>query len=86
MFSTFSGHRDVVLMFKQLNSTGREGLTLDEFYSIYEVHELRWEAQFSKIPWFHSTWEPIQIICRYCNDLINWKYFEYAICKNNTLH
>lgn len=73
--------RDVVLMYKQLNVSNGGGLTLEEFYSVYEANELLWEAQFNKIPWFHSTWEPIQVVCRYCNDLTNWCYFEYGICK-----
>ncbi|KAK6620619.1 hypothetical protein RUM43_010911 [Polyplax serrata] len=72
--------RDVMLMYKQLNSSGSDGLTLDEFYVIYETNELIWEAQFSKIPWFHSTWEPIQVICRYCNQMSNSVYFEYSVC------
>ena len=73
--------RDVVLMYKQLNTSGTNGLSLEEFYSIYDANELLWEAQFSKIPWFHASWEPIQVICRFCNNLTNWSYFEHIICK-----
>lgn len=76
-----SGSRDVVLMYKQLNASGGEGLTLQEFYSIYDANELHWEAQFSQIPWFHATWEPLQLICRYANDFVHWPYFEHIICK-----
>lgn len=68
-------------MFKQLNSSGSGGISLDEFYSIYDANMLRWEAQFSQIPWFHHTWEPLQLICRYSHVVVTWPYFEHIICE-----
>lgn len=76
-----SGPLDVILMYKQLSPSGGEDLTLNEFYYIYDANELRWEAQFAQIPWFHATWAPLQVVCRYANDIVNWPYFEHIVCK-----
>jgi hypothetical protein len=74
--------RDVVLMFKELNPTGSGLLSVEEFYSVYDAVMLKWEAQFSQIPWFHTTWSPLQTFCQFTHDFVTWKYFEYIVCKH----
>ncbi|PNF19757.1 Two pore calcium channel protein 1 [Cryptotermes secundus] len=71
--------RDVVLMFKELSATGTCSLSLEEFYSVYDAVTLKWEAQFSQIPWFHTTWAPLQTFCQFTHDFVTWKYFEYIV-------
>jgi two pore calcium channel protein 1 len=74
--------RDVVLMFKELNASGSGSLSLEEFYSVYDAAMLKWEAQFSQTPWFHTTWTPLQTFCQFTHDFVTWKYFEYIVCKH----
>ncbi|KAK7873151.1 hypothetical protein R5R35_006372 [Gryllus longicercus] len=71
--------RDTVLMFKELNTSSSGTLSLEEFYSVYDAALLKWDAQFSQIPWFHTTWAPVQTMCQLAHDLVTWKYFEYII-------
>ncbi|XP_046979764.1 two pore channel protein 1-like [Schistocerca americana] len=71
--------RDVVLMFKYLNSSGSGTLSLEEFYSVYDAVLLCWEPQFSQAPWFHTSWAPLQNLCQLIHDLVLWKYFEHII-------
>ncbi|XP_063218915.1 two pore calcium channel protein 1-like isoform X2 [Bacillus rossius redtenbacheri] len=70
---------DTVLMFKELNVSGSGSLSLEEFYSVYDAALLRWEPQFSHIPWFHTTWPPLQKLCQLAHDAVNWQYFEPCV-------
>jgi len=71
-----------MLMFKELNASGSGSLSLEEFYSLYDAVMLKWEAQFSQIPWFHTTWAPLQTFCQFTHDFVTWKYFDYIVCKH----
>jgi len=71
-----------MLMFKELNTSGSGSLSLEEFYSVYDAVMLKWEAQFSQIPWFHTTWAPLQTFCQFTHDFVTWKYFDYIVCKH----
>nr|CAD7197326.1 unnamed protein product [Timema douglasi] len=70
---------DVILMFKELNTSDSGSLSLEEFYAVYDATLLKWEAQFSHIPWFHTTWIPLQTLCQWAHDFVIWPYFEHVI-------
>nr|CAD7396976.1 unnamed protein product [Timema cristinae] len=70
---------DVILMFKELNTSDSGSLSLEEFYAVYDATLLKWEAQFSHIPWFHTTWIPLQRLCQWAHDFVIWPYFEHVI-------
>nr|CAD7260866.1 unnamed protein product [Timema shepardi] len=72
---------DVILMFKELNTSDSGSLSLEEFYAVYDATLLKWEAQFSHIPWFHTTWIPLQTLCQWAHDFVIWPYFEHVICE-----
>ena len=73
--------RDVVLMFRLMNTSGTGTLSTEEFLSVYDVAVLCWEPQYSSIPWYHAAWKPLQFLCKGANIAISWPYFESVICK-----
>nr|CAD7403905.1 unnamed protein product [Timema poppensis] len=75
---------DVILMFKELNTSDSGSLSLEEFYAVYDATLLKWEAQFSHIPWFHTTWIPLQTLCQWAHDFVIWPYFEHLIVLRST--
>ncbi|XP_076547770.1 two pore segment channel 1 isoform X1 [Osmia lignaria lignaria] len=68
--------RDVVLMFRYLNTSGSGVLSSEEFLNIYDTIMLQWEPQYSAVPWYHSTSQPLQILCTGAHAAIRWTYFE----------
>ncbi|XP_067014675.2 two pore channel protein 1 [Anabrus simplex] len=78
--------RDTVLMFKYLNVSSSGTLSLTEFYGIYDAVLLNWDAQFSHIPWFHTTWAPVQTVCQLCHDLVTSRYFDMVIYSLTVLN
>ncbi|XP_076665106.1 two pore segment channel 1 isoform X1 [Andrena cerasifolii] len=68
--------RDIVLMFRHLNASGGGALSAEEFLNIYDTIILQWEPQYSTVPWYHSTSQPLQILCTGAHAAIRWAYFE----------
>ncbi|OAD53411.1 Two pore calcium channel protein 1 [Eufriesea mexicana] len=68
--------RDTVLMFQHLNASGSGVLNVEEFLNIYDTIILQWEVQYSTVPWYHSTSQPLQILCTGAHAAIRWPYFE----------
>ncbi|XP_072156093.1 two pore channel protein 1 isoform X2 [Bemisia tabaci] len=78
-YSPKKSARDVVLMYKYLNTSRTGVLTMDEFYNVYDAVLLNWEAQYSNIPWYHSAWMPLQSLCQLCLNVVRWNYFEHIV-------
>ncbi|XP_043481465.1 two pore calcium channel protein 1-like isoform X1 [Leptopilina heterotoma] len=71
--------KDVMLMFKLMNTSGVGYLSIEEFFSVYDVTVLSWEPQYSSTPWYHTAWKPLQFLCKGANLAISWKYFDTLI-------
>ncbi|XP_043269050.1 two pore calcium channel protein 1-like isoform X2 [Venturia canescens] len=77
---------DIVLMFRHMNASGTGSLSCDEFLSVYDVTTLQWEPQYSSVPWYHTAWKPLQMLCNGANSCIMSPYFEpivYALIIGN---
>ncbi|XP_026296691.1 two pore calcium channel protein 1 isoform X2 [Apis mellifera] len=68
--------RDIILMYQHLNASGSGVLSIEEFLNIYDTIILQWEPQYSTVPWYHSTSQPLQILCTGAHAAIRWSYFE----------
>lgn len=68
-------------MFKQMNVSNTGYLSSSEFYNIYDSVMLKWEPQYSNIPWYHSTWIPLQNLCQLAHNMVTKRYFEHAISQ-----
>lgn len=68
-------------MFRHMNASGTGALSCDEFLSVYDVTTLQWEPQYSSIPWYHTAWKPVQMLCNGANVAIMSPYFEAIVCK-----
>lgn len=68
-------------MFRHLNTSGSGVLSAEEFLNIYDTIMLQWEPQYSAVPWYHSTSQPLQILCTGAHAAIRWTYFEILMCK-----
>lgn len=73
--------RDVVLMFKQLNSSGNGALSEEEFLNVYDAVNLKWHLKEPSDPWFSVAWPPLKAFCRHARAFVTWKYFEHIVCK-----
>ncbi|KAG7205135.1 hypothetical protein KM043_005505 [Ampulex compressa] len=71
--------RDIILMFRHMNTSGSGVLSSEEFLSIYDAIILQWEPQYSTVPWYHTTWKPLQMLCTGANSAIRWPYFETLV-------
>ncbi|XP_066600553.1 two pore calcium channel protein 1-like [Prorops nasuta] len=71
--------RDILLMFRHMNTSGTGTLSTEEFLSFYDANVLRWEPQYSNVPWYHNTWRPLQILCTGAHAAIRWPYFETIV-------
>lgn len=76
-----TGDRDIVIIFKYLNSSNSGILSKEEFNKTYDAVILHWEPQYANIPWYHSAWMPLQNVCQMAHTIISLKYFEYFFCK-----
>ncbi|XP_012287108.1 two pore calcium channel protein 1 isoform X2 [Orussus abietinus] len=70
---------DVILMFRHMNASGNGVLTTEEFSSVYDATTLRWELQYSSVPWYHAAWHPLQMLCTAAHTAISWPYFEVIV-------
>lgn len=80
-FKIFTGDRDVVLIFRQLNASGTGALTQEEFFGIYDAVTLKWHVKDPPDPWFSAAWPPLRSLCRIARLAVTWDYFEYIVCK-----
>ena len=76
---------DIVLMFRQMNASGTGALSSDEFLNVYDVTTLKWDPQYSSIPWYHTAWKPLQMLCVGANAAIISPYFEPIVCKYSSI-
>ncbi|CAL4124824.1 unnamed protein product, partial [Meganyctiphanes norvegica] len=71
--------RDVYLVFKALNKSGTNMLTLDEFYNIYEICEFSWRRSQPPFPWFHDLPACLKGTGYLVRKLVLWKWFDFFI-------
>lgn len=81
LFQYFTATRDIVLMFRYMNTSGSGALNSEEFLVIYDATMLQWEVEYSNIPWYHTAWKPLQMLCVGAHTVIRWSYFESLVCK-----
>ncbi|XP_053597869.1 two pore calcium channel protein 1 isoform X2 [Microplitis demolitor] len=67
---------DIILMFRHMNASNSGALSCEEFLMVYDVTTLEWEPQYSGIPWYHTAWKPLQMLCYGAHIAIRWPYFE----------
>jgi len=78
----FSAYREVYLMFRLLNTSGSGFISLQEFYSIYDVLNMKWKIRDRNQYWFTRIRSQfVASAARQVNRLITWNVFEYFICK-----
>ncbi|KRT86811.1 ion channel, partial [Oryctes borbonicus] len=71
--------RDVVLMFRLMNTGGDGALTLEQFMNIYDVTNLKWHMKDPPDPWFSAAWPPLRWFCRAARRLVLWPYFDHVV-------
>lgn len=71
---------DTYLMFKALDANKSGFITLNEFYNVYEVSDLKWQPNNPQIEWFSDfRFQWIKKICQTINKLVNHKWFQISI-------
>ncbi|XP_066153922.1 two pore channel protein 1-like isoform X1 [Euwallacea fornicatus] len=78
-FSPKTSQRDVVLIYRQLNTSSTGLLTQEEFLNIYDAISLRWRHKDPPDPWFSAAWPPLRSLCRSARYIVTWPYFEYIV-------
>ncbi|KAJ8933779.1 hypothetical protein NQ314_013815 [Rhamnusium bicolor] len=78
-YSPQTSQRDVVLIFRQLNTSNTGLLTQDEFLNIYDATTLRWRIKDPPDPWFSAAWPPLRAFCRAARTMVTWQYFEHIV-------
>jgi two pore calcium channel protein 1 len=71
---------DTYLMFKALDANKSGYVTLNEFYKVYEVSELKWQRKNLEIEWFNGIKSQfIKTICRLIHKLVEHKWFQILV-------
>ncbi|XP_068901999.1 two pore calcium channel protein 1-like isoform X3 [Tenebrio molitor] len=78
-YSRRTSQRDIILIFRQLNTSGTGALTEDEFLGIYDAITLRWRLKDPPDPWFSAAWPPLRMFCRAARTVVTWEYFEHIV-------
>ncbi|CAH0546809.1 unnamed protein product [Brassicogethes aeneus] len=78
-YSPHSSLRDVVLLFKHLNTSDTGYLSEDEFIHIFDAVNLRWYVKDLADPWFSAAWPPLRTLSRTTRTIVNWPYFEHIV-------
>jgi two pore calcium channel protein 1 len=81
-YSRRTSQRDIILIFRQLNTSGTGALTEDEFLGIYDAITLRWRLKDPPDPWFSAAWPPLRMFCRAARTVVTWEYFEHIVCTS----
>lgn len=75
------GNRDLLVMFRYLNTSGSGSLTIEEFYGIYDAVMMTWQPQALDTPWYFTASPTVQKICQTANSIISWPYFDHIFCN-----
>ncbi|GJQ79890.1 hypothetical protein Trydic_g18337 [Trypoxylus dichotomus] len=78
-YSPRTSLKDIVLMFRLMNTTGDGALTSEQFMNIYDVAHLKWHMKDPPDPWFSAAWPPLRCFCRAARRLILWPYFDHVV-------
>ena len=78
-YSPSSTPMDNLLMFKLLNVSGTNNITLQEFYGIYDSVEYRWKPNRVMRPYYESCKKPFSLLSAAVSALVKSKTFEYTI-------
>ncbi|RWS03249.1 two pore calcium channel protein 1-like protein [Dinothrombium tinctorium] len=72
--------KEIYLMFKALDVNKSMTLTLDEFFNVYEIAELKWVQKHDNYFWFsNSKFLFIRRICEMIKELVSNKWFDIAV-------
>lgn len=71
--------RDIVLIFRQLNTSNTGLMTQEEFLNIYDATTLKWRIKDPPDPWFSAAWPPLRAFCRASRTMVTWQYFEHIV-------
>ncbi|XP_048257055.1 two pore calcium channel protein 1-like isoform X1 [Haliotis rufescens] len=71
--------RDYYLMFKSLNTSKTGGITLEEFYRVYDICSLQWKLKNDDSLWSSNFRHPCNIVFKLLNRFVSWKWFDYFI-------
>jgi hypothetical protein len=55
-------------------------LTLDKFYTIYDVVSFKWKPKQEPLPWYHGLPEPIETVCVLNTRFVQWRGFHALVC------
>lgn len=80
------GNRDLLVMFRYLNTSGTGSLTIEEFYGIYDAVMMTWQPQALDTPWYFTASPTVQRICQTANSIISWPYFDHIFYVLTTLN
>lgn len=78
-----AGNRDLLVMFRYLNTSGSGSLTIEEFYGIYDSVMMTWQPQALDTPWYFTASPTVQKICQTANSIISWAYFDHIFCNES---
>ena len=69
-------------MFRLLNTSASGFINLQEFYSVYDVLNMKWKIRDRNEYWFTRVRSQyLASAARQVNRLVTWKMFEYFICE-----
>ncbi|XP_005089220.2 two pore calcium channel protein 1 [Aplysia californica] len=71
--------REYYLMFKFLNTSQTGLLSLDEFFNVYDVVQIKWKLKSDSNLWSSSFKHPCNRIFRGLHWFATWCYFDYCI-------
>lgn len=73
-------------MFRLLNASGSGCVTLNEFYRVYDVVDMKWRKRENSPDWFDSCdLSIVSSLARQTYRLVTWKFFEYFVCESRQL-
>lgn len=78
-FDRKSNLKDMYLSFKALNTSGSMILSLEEFYHVYEIVQLRWRKKEKNVPWFNNCFAVCKIPLSGARWLVTKKQYQYFI-------
>lgn len=71
---------DIYLFFKVLDTDKSQALSLEEFYKVYEVSELKWQKKHPDTPWYYDLGPRFSSkVFAFVHDVVVSKYFEALV-------